>query len=187
MILGHKGPGRPQKKIALFGQWALDGPQPALVNCRSIDIEVQSQYVAPWPPDWWCETVTPSIQRPIVWLLIATLAIVAGVCEGVHFIPGCGHGVQIGDMVLLLGISLPDGEAPTDGQSHVEYPDGPDIPVYDEDLCAICSAVGQTYSSVGPVQLVLAMPLVDELSAVVPAHLDVEPRRPFQARAPPLV
>ena len=129
----------------------------------------------------------PHVQRSVACLLIVMLAIVAGVGEGLHFVPGCGHGVRVGDMVLLLGISLPEGQQPSDGRPHVERPEGQDIPIYDEDQCAICSAVGQSCISADSAQFILVMPLVHDLPAVVLRDARAATARLFQARAPPLV
>jgi len=127
------------------------------------------------------------IHKPIAWLLIATLGVVAGVGEGLHCIPGCGHGVEVGDRILLPGISLPEQKEPIDGRPRVERPDGQDIPIYDEDLCAICSAVGQNCTSADCIQFVLVIPLVHDLPAVVLCDAPTATVRLFQARAPPLV
>jgi len=126
-------------------------------------------------------------KKPIAWLLIVTLATVAGVGEGLHYIPGCGHGVQVGNRILLLGISVPWDHWMTDDRPRVERPEGQDIPIYDEDQCAICSAVGQSCTSANSAPFVLVMPLVHDLPAVVPRDAPVTAARPFQARAPPLV
>jgi len=122
--------------------------------------------------------------KATAWLLIAILAIVAGVGEALHWIPGCGHGVPVGNRIVLLGIALPGAEAPTDGLPHVDR-QGQSIPVYDEDQCAICSAVASRFSKSAPVQLILAMPLVHELPALVFYEADSEAPRSFQIRAPP--
>jgi hypothetical protein len=128
-----------------------------------------------------------AIHKPIAWILIAILAIVTGVGEGLHCIPGCGHGVEVGNRILLLGISLPEHKQSTDGRPGFERPDGQDIPVYDEDLCGICSAIGQSCTSADCVQFVLVMPLVHDLPAVVLCNAPAAAVRFFQARAPPLV
>ena len=70
----------------------------------------------------------PATQKPIAWLLIATLAIVAGTGEGLHWIPGCGHGVVVGNLVLLIGIDVPDVPRSADGLPGVEPRQGEDIP-----------------------------------------------------------
>ena len=40
----------------------------------------------------------------ITWLLAGLLALVSGVGEGLHMIPGCGHAVELPGGVLLLGV-----------------------------------------------------------------------------------
>lgn len=128
-----------------------------------------------------------AIHKSVVRLLIANIAIVGGVSEGLHHIPGCGHGVEVGNRVFLLAISLPEHTQPTDGRPRVERPVGQDIPIYDEDLCPICSVVGQSCTSGDCVQFVLVMPLVHDLPAIVLDDAPAATVRLFQVRAPPLV
>ncbi len=126
-------------------------------------------------------------RRPIACILIASLAVSSGVGEGLHWIPGCGHGIPVGNTVLLLGVGMPDAQRPADGRPHVERPQGRDVPVYDEDQCAICSVVGQSCTSADSVQFVLVVPLVDDLPPIVLGDAPATIAHPFQARAPPLV
>ena len=111
----------------------------------------------------------------------------AGVGEGLHYIPGCGHGIEIGNRVLLLGLSLPEGRQSLVDRPLVERPNGRDIPIYDEDLCAICSAIGMRFASVHSFQIVQVMPFVYDLPAAVSRDAFAATVRLFQARAPPLV
>jgi len=124
--------------------------------------------------------------KPIAWLLIASLAIVSGVNEGLHFIPGFGHAVEEGERFLLLGLGSPGGQRPTDNRMGVERSDGPSIPIYDEDQCAICSVVGQSSMASDSPQFFLVMPLVHDVPAVVSCIAPAATARLFQARAPPL-
>jgi hypothetical protein len=123
--------------------------------------------------------------KPIAWLLIATLAIVAGVNEGLHFLPGFGHAVEDGNRVLLLGVGSPGAQRSTDSRVRVERPDGPSIPIYDEDQCAICSVVGQSSMSSDSPQLFLVMPLVHDLPALALCGAPASTGHSFRARAPP--
>ena len=107
------------------------------------------------------------IHKPIAWLLIGILSIVAGVGEGLHWLPGCGHGIEIGDRVFLLGINLPEDTRPPDNRTRAERPSGQDIPIEDEYLCAICSIVGQSCTSAAYVQFVLVLPLAHNLTTVI--------------------
>ena len=126
------------------------------------------------------------LHTPIAWLLIATLSIVAGIGEALHSIPGCGHGVLVGDQVVILGISLPCCPRESDGQPHFERANDFDIPIYSEAQCAICSVVGQSCTSADCVPYVGVMPLLHDLVAVVLRDTSVTTTRSFQARAPPL-
>jgi hypothetical protein len=127
-----------------------------------------------------------ALRKLIAWFLIATLVIIAGVGEGLHCLPGCGHGVETGGRLLLLGISLPENLQPINDRPQVERPESRDIPIYDEDLCAICSTAGQTCTSVDSFQFVLAVPLMHELPTAVTRDAFAAAVRLFQARAPPL-
>jgi len=128
-----------------------------------------------------------AVRRATACILIILLAIVSGVGEGLHWIPGCGHGVPIGNTVMWLGISVPDTRGPADDRPHVGRPQDQDIPVYSEDQCAICSAVGQNCTSVDSAPLPLVVPLVQDLPPVAVCVLPATTIRPSQARAPPLV
>lgn len=134
------------------------------------------------------------VQRLVAWLLIAVLALVAGMGEGLHALPGCGHAVRVRQVTVLLGVSFPDSQvtvderSPTEGGSTAHRPyESPDIPIYDEDLCPICSTVGQTYAASDAPQFALAMPLLDRSAAVISDDVSSARGRLFQARAPPLV
>ncbi|MBN1590073.1 MAG: hypothetical protein JW888_11200 [Pirellulales bacterium] len=128
-----------------------------------------------------------TVRKPIACVLIVLLAIISGVGEGLHWIPGCGHGVLVGNGVLFLGISAPDFPQPVDGCPRVERPQDRDVPIYDEDQCSICSVVGQICMSGGSVQVVLFVPLIEELPAVVLCDAPAAIPLPLRARAPPLV
>jgi hypothetical protein len=131
--------------------------------------------------------MSATVKKLITWLCIATLSLVAVVGEGLHCIPGCGHGTEVGERVLLLGISLPEPKQPGDDRPGVECPEGQGIPIYDEDECAICSAVGQSCRSADCPEFVFVMPFVDVLPAVVLCDVPAATVRLFQVRAPPRV
>ncbi|MBN2216435.1 MAG: hypothetical protein JW719_03565 [Pirellulales bacterium] len=119
--------------------------------------------------------------------MIALLAIISGVGEGLHWIPGCGHGVWVGDSVVWLGVDVPAAQCPTDGRPGMDRPSSSrDIPIYDEDQCAICSAVARSCATVDSAPLVLAAPLVQDLSPAPSCILHTANVRPAQARSPPL-
>lgn len=133
------------------------------------------------------------VKALVVWLLIALIAIVGGMGEGLHSLPGCGHALRVGNRTVLLGVELPESRRVAGRAEVAEGPrahgphDEPDIPVYDEDLCPICSSVGKVYFSTNGVQFVLTIPLI-QLPPVT-FHRDVNNTRGrlFQARAPPVV
>lgn len=124
--------------------------------------------------------------RSIAWLLIAILAIVAGVNEGLHLVPGLGHAVEVGSGYLLQGIDLRERRQATESGKGIGHPDGPDIPIYDEDQCAICSAVGQSAASGHGAELYLVVPLGDDLPAFSDGRVSTPTGHCFRPRAPPL-
>jgi len=130
-----------------------------------------------------------TLRRPIASLLIATLAIVACVGEGLHCLPGCGHGVQVGDGVLLLGTCTHGCHHATPPSEHpaADRPHAGDLPMYDEAECAICSAVGQKGTSDDAAEAVMVVPLVHDVPAIVLGDAPVAAAHSFQARAPPVV
>jgi len=133
----------------------------------------------------------PAFHRPTAWLLIATSAILAGAGEALHCLPGCGHGVRVGEVVLLLGVRVPRDHRVTDDLSdvdrpHVDRPSGQDIPVYGEDKCAICSTVRQTCSSGDFPLFFLVMPLMHDVPVIVLCEAVPASSRLFQGRAPPV-
>ena len=128
-----------------------------------------------------------AFRKPIAWFLIAALAMISGLGEGLHYIPGCGHGTPVGERLFLLGVGAPIAQLPPDCRLHMERADGPEIPVYDEDQCAICSVIGQKTTTTDSVQFILVVPLVHDLPAASIPAAPTAPIRCFQARAPPLV
>ena len=124
--------------------------------------------------------------RIVAYTLIVLLTIISGVGEGLHWIPGCGHATPVGDSFLLLGIDLADTDHPTNGRSHVQRPEEPDVPVFDEDECPVCSMVGQTCTAGEFVSHSLEALLVQECLPPVCLVVSLNTRQLFHARAPPL-
>lgn len=124
--------------------------------------------------------------KPITWSLIIALTIVSGVGEGLHLIPGCGHGVEVGGRVLLFGIEFARPDAPISDWLCVERSDDPNIPMRDEDDCPICSLLARCFSLTSHVQFVLVMPLTHDLPAAVVCAAPSLSLRLHWARAPPL-
>ena len=126
-------------------------------------------------------------QKHVSWTLITLLAVMTGVGEGLHYVPGCGHGAPVGDGTLFLGIELQPPRVAFDCPEQAERSDGPGIPIYDEDQCAICSFVGQGATKGKYVQFVLAVPFMHELPATATYSLPALVAHCFHARAPPLI
>lgn len=122
----------------------------------------------------------------ITWSLIIALTIISGVGEGLHFIPGCGHGIEVGDRVLLVGIDFAGYGTPISDRPCVERFDDHGIPMWDEDDCPICSLLAQCFSPAGLAQFILVMPFAHDLPAAVICTVPSSTLRLCQARAPPL-
>jgi len=129
----------------------------------------------------------PRTRRLAACALIATLAIVGAVGEGLHFLPGLGHADPVGNRYVLLGIWLPERGLPTLDGSEVDGPGGRSIPLLDEDQCVICSLLGKRASPGGTPQFILVVPVADAPPPVAPCEALAAPTGPFDARAPPFV
>ncbi len=125
-------------------------------------------------------------RKSIAWFLIVALAIVSGFGEGLHYIPGCGHGTPVGSRFFLLGIGRSVAERLADCCRNARS-DGSDIPIYDEDLCAICSVIGHKTAMADAVCLILVVPFVHALPAAAFPDAPAAEVHCFQARAPPSV
>lgn len=127
-----------------------------------------------------------TLHKPIAWLLVAAVTLVAGVGEALHGIPGCGHGIEIGDRIVLLGISVPSHLQVIDAWPHLEQTEGPEIPIYGEGECVICSALGQTSTSADSIPFTLVLPWLHDLPAAVLLEIPTGNGLSFHARAPPI-
>ncbi len=118
-------------------------------------------------------------------MLVALLAIVAGLGEGLHMIPGLGHGVIVGERVLVLG-ETPD-HSPVGFNVEpccVCNQCGKSIPIVDEDDCPICQILGASFAP----DAAAAMPAVDVVAGQpvsVPPVAAAPASAFYQARAPP--
>jgi len=120
------------------------------------------------------------------WLLIAVFGIVAGVGEGLHFLPGCGHAIELPGGLIYFGISLPRGAPLPDGRTPaVKEPDGESPLVLDEDECAICSLCAQGQSTVKAMDCLPALSLGQDLPGIAQRTFVARVAGAFNARAPP--
>lgn len=128
------------------------------------------------------------MKRFVVWSLAALLALVAGMGEGLHLLPGCGHGTEVGGVVLWVGCFSSDNSSPTndhDGPG-VTVPGKPAPPIQGEEACTICSKLGKHFTPPSPIAVGIAARLQSELPVVVLRDVPVETAGAIQARAPPL-
>ncbi len=128
---------------------------------------------------------TIALRRTAAWTLAALLAIIAGVGEGLHFIPGLGHGVMVGERVLVLG-EVPDkpriglDAEPCCACTH----GGQSVPIVEEDDCPICQIIGASFAPDAAAAMP-ALAVVAEHFLAAPAVAAVPAPAVYHARAPP--
>ncbi len=125
------------------------------------------------------------LHKPVALLLTVALAIIAGVGEGLHWIPGSGHAVVEGNRMLVLGYWLPERPADDDGRAEVNRPDGPSIPICDEDQCAVCSLLAKHGSDDTASTPPLVAPMLGLVYPAVPCRGWAAAVLASQSRAPP--
>jgi hypothetical protein len=126
------------------------------------------------------------LHKPVALLLTATLAIIAGVGEGLHWIPGSGHAVVEGNRMLLLGYGLPQRAADDDGRAEVNRPEGPSLPICDEDQCAVCSLLAKQASDDVTSTPPLVVPMLGLVYPAVLCRGWAAAVLAYQSRAPPV-
>jgi hypothetical protein len=116
------------------------------------------------------------------------LGLVAGTGEGLHLIPGCGHGVEVGSVVLWVGGCSFENSRPTNDNDEpgVRVPGKPAPPIQTEEACAICSKLGKHFTLSSPIGIGFIARLQSEVPVVVLRDVPVETAGMIQARAPPL-
>ena len=123
----------------------------------------------------------------ISWFLVGLLALVSGVGEGFHLIPGSGHVVELPGGYLFVGLVKPKSTFCLDNPSpSVGCPQGESPPCYDEDECPICRLSGQGQSFAEGICLLPVLPVADDLPAIAPCVSHADTPLPFDARAPPV-
>ena len=123
----------------------------------------------------------------VTWLLAAAFAVVGGFGEGLHFVPGLGHAVELPGGLFYLGLEKPRS-APSGNGSRADVsrlPGGPPL-VLDEDQCAICGHFSRGQCVAQPVEFVLALPFLEWLSESSLPGSSASVSCPFDARAPPV-
>ncbi|MBM4095005.1 MAG: hypothetical protein FJ276_37180 [Planctomycetes bacterium] len=125
--------------------------------------------------------------RAISWICLVLLAMVAGLgAPALHAIPGCGHGVVIGDRILVLGMRLPGYGCGKADSLQLERSRGPGIPLLDESDCFICAAAGKTCPSAFTPLFTLVMPRLHDVTGARWCERAVGTAHCFRSRAPPV-
>jgi len=123
----------------------------------------------------------------ISWLLAGLLALVAGVGEGWHLIPGCGHAVEMPGGYVLVGVATPRSICcPDAGSPGVRRPQGDSVPCYDEDECPTCRLCSQGKLRAEVAGFCPALAVLHAVPATPPETSQARTRQPFDARAPPI-
>jgi hypothetical protein len=123
----------------------------------------------------------------ISWLLAALLALAAGLGEGWHFIPGCGHAVELPSGYILIGLASPKAIGSPDADfPALRGPRGDSPPCYAEDECPICRLCGQGKLRTEAAGFSLALAVLHAVPATPPNTSQVPTCQPFDARAPPV-
>jgi hypothetical protein len=128
---------------------------------------------------------SPAARQGIAWALLASLTVAAGGGEGLHFIPGCGHAVEAGDRVLLIGIEAADRPASGDPRPRAARPRGNGVPVHDEGSCSICSFVGKCGTPDGADDGTPSLPALDRSPEPSRPTAILIAARSHRPRAPP--
>lgn len=125
----------------------------------------------------------------VAWSLAALLGLVAGMGEGLHLIPGCGHGTEVGNVVLWVGCCSFENSRPTNDHDEpgVTVPGKPPPPIESEEACPICSKLGKHFTLSSPIPVGFVTRLQTEVPVVVLRDVPVETAGMIKARAPPLI
>ena len=132
-------------------------------------------------------TMRSPTQATTTWLLIALFAVVSGIGDGFHFVPGSGHAVELPNGLYYFGLARPQGGPSADdgtcrvGRSQHERP-----LVLDEDECAICGHSSKGQSRAKAVVFPLVLPVGQDVPEIASFAVDARPLLPFHARAPPI-
>jgi len=123
----------------------------------------------------------------ISWLLAGLLALVFGVGEGWHFIPGCGHAFDLPGECVFVGRASPKTAFSRDaGSPGVVRSESDSVPCYDEDECPICHLCAQGKLRAEAAGFCPALAALHRVPVVAPRIAQPRSRQAFDARAPPI-
>jgi hypothetical protein len=129
--------------------------------------------------------MSPRFRARIAGSLAAIFLAVSAAGEGLHYLPGCGHAVELPDGYLFLGLSIQRSPGVGQSPAGVRQPRGVPLPLRDAGTCAICEFFGHSPSSTATVTAVPALDLVGDLALALPVDVDLVRLLPAQARGPP--
>ncbi len=121
----------------------------------------------------------------IAWSLAAIFLAISAAGEGLHYLPGCGHAVELPGGYLFLGISIQASPSVGHRPTGVGQPRGAPIPLRDAGTCAICEFFAHSPSPTAMAVAVPALELLGHLAAAVRVDVDLVRLLPAQARGPP--
>ncbi len=123
----------------------------------------------------------------ITWLLTALFVVVGGFGEGLHFVPGLGHAVELPSGLFYLAPEKPHSAlSGSSSQADVSRLPGGPPQVLDEDQCAICGHFSQGQCIAQPVAFALELPFSECLPEFALPGTGASVSRLFDARAPPV-
>ena len=121
------------------------------------------------------------------WFLAGLLALISGLGEGLHLIPGCGHPVEFSGVSIWVGSGKPE----TADCLHQPSPGVGDqsddsVPYYGEDDCPICRVSGQAQLPAAVIGFCLVLPIAHGMLPTGRQCLQADTVQAFHARAPPI-
>ena len=129
--------------------------------------------------------MSPRFRARIAWSLAAIFLAISAAGEGLHYLPGCGHAVELPGGYLFLGMSIQPSPSVGHRPTGVGRPQGDPIPLRDAGTCAICEFFAHSPSPTATVTAIPALDLLGHLALAVRVDVDLVRLLPAQARGPP--
>jgi hypothetical protein len=129
--------------------------------------------------------MSPRFRDRIAWSLAAIFLAISAAGESLHYLPGCGHAVELPGGYLFLGLSIPGFPSVGPRPTGISQPRGVPIPLRDAGTCAICEFFAHSSSPTATANAMPALDLLGHLAAAVRVDVDLVRLLPAQARGPP--